>query len=97
MIGLLATAVDLLLGLTLLGLAAYLLHTRDDFRAVVLFMVLGLSMALVWARLRAPDIALAEAALGAGFTGALLIVAQHRFRKTSQRERPAPEPRGRSR
>jgi hypothetical protein len=32
-------------------------------------------MAVAWARLRAPDIALAEAALGAGITGALLFTA----------------------
>jgi energy-converting hydrogenase B subunit D len=32
-----------------------------------------LLMALVWARLAAPDIALAEAAIGAGVTGALLL------------------------
>jgi len=30
-------------------------------------------MALSWARLQAPDIALAEAAIGAGLTGALLL------------------------
>jgi uncharacterized MnhB-related membrane protein len=30
-------------------------------------------MALAWARLGAPDIALAEAAIGAGLTGALLL------------------------
>jgi energy-converting hydrogenase B subunit D len=43
------------------------------FHAVVLFIVFGLLMALAWARLGAPDIALAEAAIGAGLTGALLL------------------------
>jgi energy-converting hydrogenase B subunit D len=40
---------------------------------VVQFIVFGLLMALAWARLQAPDIALAEAAIGAGLTGALLL------------------------
>jgi uncharacterized MnhB-related membrane protein len=36
-------------------------------------MIFGLLMALTWVRLDAPDIALAEAAIGAGLTGALLL------------------------
>ena len=37
------------------------------------FIVFSLLMTLAWARLAAPDIALAEAAIGAGLTGALLL------------------------
>lgn len=44
-------------------------------RAVVLFIALGLLSALAWARLAAPDIALVEAAVGTGLTGALLMSA----------------------
>jgi uncharacterized MnhB-related membrane protein len=64
---------DGLLCLTLIGLAFGSIAARDLFRAVVLFMVFGLVMALAWARLRAPDIAITEAALGAGLTGAFLL------------------------
>ena len=39
---------------------------REPRRAVILFIAFGLLLALVWARLRAPDVALAEAAIGAG-------------------------------
>lgn len=49
------------------------LATPDLNRAVAMFIVFGLLMALAWARLGAPDIALAEAAIGAGLTGALLL------------------------
>jgi energy-converting hydrogenase B subunit D len=49
------------------------LTSRDLFRATVMFIVFGLMMALIWIRLRAPDIALAEAAIGAGLTGVLLL------------------------
>ncbi len=41
--------------------------------AVAAFIALGAVMTLAWARLSAPDVALAEAALGAGLTGALLV------------------------
>ena len=76
---------DLLLVIALLWSALRSLMTRDLFRAVVLFIVFGLLMALVWARLHAPDIALAEAAIGAGLTGALLLDTVGYLRK-KQRE-----------
>jgi multisubunit Na+/H+ antiporter MnhB subunit len=41
--------------------------------AIVLFIALGLLSALAWARLDAIDVALVEAAVGAGLTGALLM------------------------
>ena len=64
---------DVLLALALPVLAWRTLAARDLFRAVVLFISFGLLVALSWVRLGAPDIALAEAAIGAGVTGALLL------------------------
>ncbi len=64
---------DILLGLGMLMLAFYIIRSRNLFQAVVMFIVFGLMAALSWARLRAPDIALAEAAIGAGVTGALFL------------------------
>lgn len=66
-------AFDLLLSFALLWSAWRTLATPDPTRAVVLFIVFGLLMTLAWSRLGAPDIALAEAAIGAGLTGALLL------------------------
>lgn len=57
----------------LLWLAWKSVSARDLFVAVVAFIVFGLVMAVTWARLDAPDVALAEAAVGAGITGALLL------------------------
>ncbi len=59
----------------LLALAWGALASKDPRRAVALFIGFGLLLALIWIRLRAPDIALAEAAIGAGLTGALLLSA----------------------
>jgi len=68
-----SAAFDVLLALALLWSAWRALATPDLARAVVMFIVFGLLMALAWARLDAPDIAIAEAAIGAGLTGALLL------------------------
>ena len=80
-------SLDGLLGATLLWLAGRALTGPDLFRAVVLFIAFGLILSLVWVRLDAPDIALAEAAIGAGLTGALLLSAlarlEHRPRDNS--------------
>lgn len=73
MAGGLSLAFDILLAASLLWSALRAITTADVFRAVVMFIVFGLLMALAWARLGAPDIALAEAAIGAGLTGALLL------------------------
>lgn len=70
---------DLVLAPTLVWLAWRLLATPDLFEAIVLFITFGLLLVLVWVRLSAPDIALAEAAIGAGLTGALLLDARARL------------------
>ncbi len=64
---------DILLLAALLGTATAALLSRDLFRAVVVFIAFGLLMSLAWVRLQAPDIALAEAAIGAGLSGVLLL------------------------
>ncbi len=66
---------DIVLISALLALGWASLTSSDTHRAVVLFIGFGLLLALIWVRLRAPDIALAEAAIGAGLTGALLLAA----------------------
>lgn len=72
---------DLMLGLGLVLAALGALWSRSLFRAVVLFVVFGLLVALAWVRLEAPDVALAEAAIGAGLTGALLLDAVGHLRR----------------
>jgi energy-converting hydrogenase B subunit D len=77
---------DLLLSFALLWSAWRAIALTDPARAVVQFIVFGLLMTLAWARLQAPDIALAEAAIGAGLTGALLLDALGTLR-AGQRQR----------
>lgn len=82
-------AFDLLLVLALLWSALRAVTTPDPARGVVMFIVFGLFMTLAWVRLDAPDIALAEAAIGAGLTGALLLDALGAFRGQPTPSRPA--------
>lgn len=70
-------------GLCLLILAAAFLAMtgRDLFGAIAFFIVYGILIALAWVRLEAVDVALAEAAIGAGLTGVLLIGAWSMLRR----------------
>jgi len=81
---LLQAAFDAVLGSALLWLAWRALASPDLFRAIVLFIAFGLLLALAWARLDAPDVALAEAAIGAGLTGALLLTARARLESNDE-------------
>ena len=42
--------------------------------AVVVYMAYGLVMSIIWALLQSPDLAITEAALGAGVTGILFLM-----------------------
>ncbi|MFC7081380.1 DUF4040 domain-containing protein [Halorussus caseinilyticus] len=64
MVALLALAVLLAVGIAVLA---------DAVATVVVFGAYGLSLALLWAALRAPDVALTEAAVGAGISTALFL------------------------
>ena len=77
-------AFDAVLGFALLWLAWRLLVCPHLFRAIVFFIAFGLLMALAWVRLGAPDIALAEAAIGVGLTGALLLVSLARLEQKNE-------------
>lgn len=78
---------DIALAASLLWLAWQLLGTEDIFKAVVLYIAFGLMMALTWVRLQAPDVALAEAAIGAGLTGPMFLGALRRMKRIKKDER----------
>jgi multisubunit Na+/H+ antiporter MnhB subunit len=90
-------ALDLLLALAVLVLALQAVAGAGLFRAIVMFIIFGLVMALAWARLGAPDLALAEAAIGAGITGALLLAALQRIARADDASAESPGTRTRSR
>jgi multisubunit Na+/H+ antiporter MnhB subunit len=73
---------DVGLAVLVLGVAVWTVAARSAFAAVVGFVSYGLLLALAWVRLDAVDVALTEAAIGSGVTGAVLIVAAARLRST---------------
>ena len=75
---------DLILVAALVWLSVRVLAEVKLFKSVVLYIAFGLLLALAWVRLAAPDIALAEAAIGAGITGALLLDAAGHMRGRPQ-------------
>ena len=77
-----AVFLDLLIAAGLVTLAGFSLRVRDLFTSVVTFMIFGLLMSLAWVRLHAPDLALAEAAIGSGITGALFLGAIRRIEES---------------
>lgn len=68
----------------LLVTALLAVSARDLLAAVIVFSVYSLLMALMWQRLQAPDLALTEAALGAGVTTVLFLVAIFRTRRKEE-------------
>lgn len=82
---------DGLLGLTMLWLGIRAVSGGELLGSIMSFIGLGILMALTWVRLRAPDLALAEAALGSGVTGALLLAALNRLRGAENLRDPSDE------
>jgi len=75
---------DLLKYLLLLFLvvcAVAVARTRDLLAAVIIFAAYSLVMAVLWQLLASPDIAITEAAIGAGVTTLLLLAAISKTRR----------------
>jgi multisubunit Na+/H+ antiporter MnhB subunit len=79
-----------------IGLAAAVIFMRSAFGAVCAFIAYGLLLTLAWLQLRGVDVALTEAAIGGGLTGALLIGAAARLRPAPLARSTTAEPLARS-
>jgi energy-converting hydrogenase B subunit D len=82
----LARAFDVMLAGAIVVLAAAVLFVPGLYRSAVLFITFGLTLAVAWARLSAFDVALAEAAIGAGLLGALVVGAAYQFERARREE-----------
>jgi multisubunit Na+/H+ antiporter MnhB subunit len=87
-----ALAFDITLGGLIIAVALAAMLARELLTAIVLFIVYGLLVALAWVRLDALDVALAEAAIGAGLTGILLVGSAGRLRGAGRRNQLRPLP-----
>lgn len=66
---------DVVLLLLLIACALAVIRTKDLLAATIIFSTYSLVMCLVWQHRGAPDVALTEAAVGAGVTTVLFLVA----------------------
>ncbi len=72
---------NVLLLLFLVICAVAVERTRDLLSAVIIFAAYSLVMAVIWEQLHAPDVAITEAAIGAGVTSLLFVVTISRTRR----------------
>ena len=75
---------DVMLYVLLITAALAVIRTKDLLAAAIVFSAYSLVMCLLWQHRGAPDVALTEAAVGAGVTTVLFLVTVSR---TKRRER----------
>jgi uncharacterized MnhB-related membrane protein len=75
---------DIVLLLLLIATALAVVRLKDLLAAAITFSSYSLSLCLLWLHRGAPDVAMTEAAVGAGVTTVLFLVA---ISKTTRRER----------
>ena len=79
------------LALLVLGVAVWTVAAGPAFAAVVGFVASGCCWRLVWVRIAAVDVALTEAAVGSGVTGAFSLPRPHAFAlRSNERQRNGP-------
>ena len=85
---------NVILLLFIIVCAAAVAFTRSLVSAVIIFMAQGLVLSVVWILLRSPDLAITEAAVGAGISSILMFAALKRIRaidgkgeKTDEKEK----------
>lgn len=78
------TALNITLIVLLIASAVLATSSKDLLAAVIIFSVYSLIMALMWQRLQAPDLAITEAAVGAGITAVLFVVTIFRTRRREE-------------
>jgi energy-converting hydrogenase B subunit D len=76
---------DVVMLTLLIATAVTVARARDLLAAVVIFSMYSLTMTLVWQHRGAPDVAMTEAAVGAGVTTVLFLIT---IARTTRREKP---------
>ena len=63
--------------------------TKNIFTSIVIFMSQSLAMCIIWIMLESPDLAITEAAVGAGITSLLLFVTLKKIHAIDQQKKGA--------
>ena len=67
-------ALNVLLLVFILVCAVAVTATKDLLTSIIIFMAQSVAMSVVWILLRSPDLAITEAAVGAGITTLLMFI-----------------------
>ena len=87
-------ALNVILLLFMIACAVAVALTKNLLAAVITFMAQGLVMSVVWMLLQSPDLAITEAAVGAGVSSILMFAALrkiHAIREKGEAEDDAEE------
>ncbi len=84
-------ALNVILLLFIIVCAVAVAVTKNLLSAVIIFMAQGLVLSVVWILLRSPDLAITEAAVGAGISSILLFAALKKIKAIGGKEEQADE------
>ena len=87
----LAEIIKVLLLLLLIVCAVSVNFTKSLLQSVIIFMAYSVIMSVIWAFLRAPDLAVTEAAVGAGISSVMMFITLKKLRDINQGFKEAPE------
>ncbi len=82
-------ALNVILLLFIIACAVAVAATKNLLSAVIIFMAQGLVVSIVWILLRSPDLAITEAAVGAGVSSILMFAALKKIRAIDGEEEKA--------
>ncbi len=77
---------EILLLLSLIVCAVSVAVVRDLLTSIIIFMSYSLIMCVIWVLLQSPDLAITEAAVGAGVTSILFFVTLKKIRAIRKEE-----------
>lgn len=75
---------SLLLLLVICGISACV--SKNLMVSLIIFMAYSVIMSIIWALLEAPDLAITEAAVGAGISGVLMFLSLKKIRDIRRKE-----------
>ena len=78
---------EIILLICLIVCAVSVAFTKDLLTSIVIFMSYSLIMCIIWSLLQAPDLAITEAAVGAGVTSILFFITLKKIRAIRKEDR----------
>ncbi len=82
---------EIILLICLIVCAVSVAFTKDLLTSIVIFMSYNLIMCIIWILLQSPDLAITEAAVGAGVTSILFFITLKKIRAIRKEDRDEQE------